>query len=425
MQIKKIKPIPWLMWILAASFYGFELFLQVSPAVMLNDLMSAFSANALSIGILASLYFYAYAGMQIPGGMMLDRLGPRRLLSGAVLCVAVGAFLFGIAPIFLVAAIGRLLIGFGSAFAAIGCMYVASIWLPIKRFSMLTGIMLTIGMLGAVNGQGPLAILVGSFGWRLTMVLFGTIGLGLSILLWIFVRDKKSVSAVVEKKRPRTSLLHDLKIILTNKQNWFIAIYGGLIFTATPVFGGMWGVAFIITKYHLSMTFAATLTSILFIGWMLGSPIFGWLSDRFQRRKIFMLIGLIGTFISLTIVIYLPAMIDAQLVTGVCLFIFGFCSGAMPLGFSLIREINPPQVTGTAIGFMNCANMIGCALVPPLIGFILDLSMPGQKITSAYQFSAGSYELALSVLPLLLLISLFMLFGIKETYAKSEYEQTA
>jgi MFS family permease len=423
MQITKMtKPIPWLMWVLAASFYGFELFLQVSPAVMLNDLMGAFSANAFSIGILASLYFYAYAGMQIPGGLMLDRLGPRRLLSGAVLCVAIGAILFGSAPIFLVAAIGRLLIGLGSAFAAIGCMYVAAVWLPLRKFSMLTGVMLTIGMLGAVGGQGPLAILVGSFGWRMTMVLFALIGFVLSALLWVFVRDKKLVTAKKNKSQVRGSLLHELKIVISGKQNWLIAIYGGLIFTATPVFGGMWGVAFIVAKYHLATTIAATLSSLLFVGWVVGAPTFGWLSDHFRRRKIFMLIGFIGTIISLAIVIYLPVMLNAKIVTGVCLFVFGFCSSAMPIGFSLIREINPPQVTGTAIGFMNCANMIGCALVPPIIGVILDWSMPGQKITSASQFSVGSYELALSVLPLLLIVAFFMLLGIKETYAKSKHE---
>lgn len=422
----KIKTIPWLMWVLAASFYGFELFLQVSPAVMVNDLIKAFSTNAFGIGMLASLYFYAYAGMQIPGGMMLDRLGPRRLLSGAVLCVAIGAMMFGSAHLFMVAAIGRLLIGLGSAFAAIGCMYVASAWMPSNRFSLLTGAMVTIGMLGAINGQGPLALMVRMFGWRMTMILFSLLGIVLSFLLWTFIRDKKPTTEIKKTKRQSwDSLWHDLKIIFSGKQNWYLAIYGGLIFTATPVFGGMWGTAFIAAKYQLSTAAAATLSSSLFFGWILGAPFFGWLSDFFQRRKIFMSIGLVGTTLGLAIAIYFPStnLHLARIVAGICLFIFGFCSGAMPLAFAMIREINPPKITGAAIGFMNCANMVGCALAPPFIGFVLDLFAPSKNITSTAQFSVTSYELALTILPVFLIAAFIFLRGIKETYAKSKYEQ--
>jgi predicted MFS family arabinose efflux permease len=189
MQIRSL--LPWLMWILATVFFCYGFSLQVSIGVIANDLMHDFSVNATALGSLAALYFYAYIAMQIPGGILIDYFGARYLLAGSVFICACGTILFATAHIFIVAILGRLLIGLGSSTAYVGCTYIAATRLPINRFSLLNGLVVTVGMLGAIGGQAPLAFLVAKLHWRLAMVLLAAFGLVIALLMWLVIRDKK------------------------------------------------------------------------------------------------------------------------------------------------------------------------------------------------------------------------------------------
>jgi MFS family permease len=404
----KTKPhlLPWLMWILAASFYCYEFFLQVSPGVMANSLMHSFAINATNLGTFAAVYFYAYLVMQIPGGVLIDYFGARRLLTCSALICALGTILFATTHIFLLAVLGRLLIGLGSASAYISCVYIAATWLPVKRFSFLNGIIVAIGMLGAILGQAPLALLVAKLGWRNTMLLFGIAGILLALFMWFIIKDRnrhhgKNDLQLVEKK-----LLRGLKYIMRSKQTWICAIYGCLMYTPTLIFGTLWGVPFLTHKYHLSNPAAATLVAMLFLGWAIGSPLFGGLSDYFKRRKIFALISATAALLILAAVIYLPNL--AYIVLTILLFCVGLFSSAFIVVFSIAREINPQFAVGAAMGFMNGINMLGGALIAPVIGFILDKTK-------------FNYELGLSLLPIILVIALILALQIKETYAKLKF----
>ncbi|MCK4869601.1 MAG: MFS transporter [Gammaproteobacteria bacterium] len=414
-QQKTYTLLPWLMWVMAALFYCYEFFLQVSPSVMVNDLMNAFSVNAVAIGVLASLYFYAYAAMQIPAGVMLDHFGTRRLLTAAVATCALGTLLFGLTPFFFITALGRLLIGLGSAFAAIGCMHTAATWLPKNRFSMLTGLMVTIGMVGAINGQAPLALVVKHLNWRHTMFVLSAIGLGVAILMWVIIRDRRPIHSHAELESAERKLLAGLKHVIKNPQTWLCSTHAGLMFAPTLVFGSLWGVPFIQTKLGINTTAAATIVSILYFGWIIGAPVTGWFSDHFKRRKLFMNIGSVGALLALILVIYGPAL--PGLAIGTLLFFFGLFSSSLILGFSIVREINPPEDTGAAIGFMNCINMLGGAFIPPLIGVILDLTSHNKIMLAHHHYPITSFKFSLVVLPLCMLIASLTLFFIKETNA--------
>lgn len=408
---------PWIMWALAAGFYFYECLLQVSPGVMVPELMHAFNVDATALGNLAAFYFYAYAGMQIPVGLLLDRFGPRKLLTLASLICMLGCLLFGVATVLGVAKLGRLLIGIGSAFAVVGTMKLAAIWFRADRFSLLTGMLVTIGSLGSVSGQKPLALLVNNYQWRGSMLILAATGGVLAILIWFLVREKNASSNVVTPTHTtKKNFSSGLFEVLRGKQNWLVAIYGGLMFAPTSAFGALWGVPFLIEKFHIDRPAAANVISLLFIGWVIGSTTMGWISDKLQRRMPTMIVGSIISLIIIYVIIYVDSL--SLSITGILLLLFGvFSSGFLP-AFSIIREINTDDHSATALGFMNTLNMVGGAALQPLIGWFLDISWHGQLVNQAREYSLHSYQIGLSTLPICMLTSIIILPFIRETYCK-------
>lgn len=421
-QTNSKKWLPWLMWGLGTCFYCYEFFLQVSPSVMVHDLMHDFKVTATALGNLTAFYMYAYAIMQIPVGIMIDRYGARRLLTIACLLCAGGALTFGLAPYFAVAAIGRTLIGIGSAFAAVGCMHLAASWLPLNRFALTTGLLLTIGMLGAALGEGPLSTIIPTLGWRKSLIIFGLIGLGLSALIYSLVRDRNvHENALLNPVLPK-SFFSGLKHVVRNKSLWVISLYGGLMFSTVPGFAGLWGVPFLMRFYSLEKTTAAFFCSMVFIGFAIGAPLFGWFSDRIGRRKTPMYVACIGSLITITPIIYASDLSHTFLVT--LLFGFGFFMSAFLPMFSLAREINPPEVNATALGFANTMNSVGAAFSQLMVGVLLDITWDGYTVADIRIYSSSDYHFAMTLFPAAIGLALITLFFVKETYCKPHYVST-
>ncbi|MCM0020526.1 MAG: MFS transporter, partial [Tagaea sp.] len=182
-------------FVLAASFFAYAFVQRVAPSVIVGELMAEFAVGAAVLGNLSAFYFYAYVPMQMPVGMLMDRFGPRRLMSFSVALAAAGAVVFALAPTVELAYLGRFMVGLGSAFGWIGILTVATLWLPAERFALLTGIAQGIGMIGAVFGQAPLAYAVGAFGWRDTMLALALIGIALAVAIFLVVAEKRPVEA--------------------------------------------------------------------------------------------------------------------------------------------------------------------------------------------------------------------------------------
>ncbi|MBU0455566.1 MAG: MFS transporter [Pseudomonadota bacterium] len=411
-QLKKYSFLPWIIWGLSALFYFYEFLLQVSPNVIAEDLMREFHMDGAALGYCGALYFWSYALMQIPVGILLDRFGSRKWLTIAAFVCALGSFGFASSSSIIAADLSRTLMGFGSAFAAVGCLNLAARWFSSKHFALLTGLMVTIGMLGAAFGEEPFALVIGTMGWRHALFALGWIGLFLSALMWLVIRDYP------KGKHPRISptkapLWEGLRRVISNRQSWIAAIYGGLMFAPTPILGALWGTSFIEHSYHFSHTTAAGMSSAIFIGWIIGCPFFGWLSDHFCLRKPPMYIASVGALISALLFIYLP--IWSPLVLAVLLAFFGFISSGFAPAFSIVREINPHRYSATSLGFMNMANTLGAAAAQPAIGIILDTLWTGTMNNGARIYSVHQYQIALSAIPIMILLSLFLLPFIRET----------
>ncbi len=418
--------IPWIVWGLGCLFYFYECLLQVSPSVMSNELMRDFSVTSHTLGILAGVYFYSYAVMQLPAGFLLDYFGPRRLLTIATLICALSTIAFGQTDNFYMACLARLMIGFGSAFAAVGTMKLAANWFPAQRFALLTGIMVTIGMMGAIGGETPLAILIEQYDWRNAMTIMGLFGLVLAVLIFLIAKDSpQDQTNENDATRNLAQSSNDrvfprLIALLKNKQLWLIASFGGLMYMWTPVFCGLWGVPFLMTKLGMSKPAAANYISLVFVGWAIASPLWGLLSNRIGRRKPPMYIGSAGAFFTSLAIIYAP--LSTGSLFEVLLFLFGvFSAGFLP-AFTVAKEICSDRSVATGLSFMNMMNMIGIALVQPLIGYILDKLWMGEMAGSIRVYSLMTYYKALALMPIGLLISFLILPLIKETYCKSTTE---
>lgn len=417
-QTKPFSLLPWIVWGLACLFYFYECLLQVSPSVMSNELMRDFNVTSQTLGLLSGIYFYSYAAMQIPGGVLMDYFGPQRLLTIATVICSLSTIAFGMTESFYMACIARLMIGFGSAFAAVGTMKFAANWFPASKFALLTGLMVTIGMLGAIGGEAPLAALIDSFGWRHSMLFMGSVGMVLAALILIIAKDspmdyKPEIHHNVEEEK----LLPSLMALIKNSQLWLIATYGGLVYMATPVFCGLWGVPFLMNKMDLSKSTAANFVSLVFIGWAIASPLWGMYSNKLGLRKPPMYIGSIGALICSTLFIYAP--IQTNWIIEALLFLFGFFSAGFLPAFSVAKELCNKKYVATGLSFMNMMNMIGIAMAQPLIGMILDAMWGGAIEHNVRVYPLEAYYTALAIIPVGIFIAILLLPKVKETYCQS------
>ena len=180
---------PYFVFLLATAFYLYEFILQVSPSVMAAPMMKTFGVSASGFGFISAFYFYAYAPMQVPAGLLFDRYGPRKLMTCAIILCALGSVFFAATTNIMAAAAGRFLMGFGSAFSFIGALVLLSRWFEPTKFALFAGIAQFMSSLGAMFGERPLAILINAYGWRTASFILGGIGFILALLFWIFIRD--------------------------------------------------------------------------------------------------------------------------------------------------------------------------------------------------------------------------------------------
>lgn len=412
---------------LGAVFYAYEYLLRISPSAMETSLRQHFALSATGFGFMSSVYYYAYVPMQLPVGILMDRFGPRRLLTFACFICVVGTLMFCQTDDYHVAIIGRFLVGAGSAFAFVGVLKLATIWLPENRLAMVAGMTSALGTIGAMLGDNFLSVLVSHNGWQKTDIFTAIFGMVLTVVLWFGIhdhkRDLKSGGTINTFKRN----LIDLNIILRDKQIWLNGFFGCLVYLPTTVFAELWGIPYLSHAHAMTDTQAGFANSLLFCGFMVGAPTMGYISDRIKRRKKPMVVGSIGAAIMMMLILYYPNLSHFNIY---CLvFILGLFYSAQTIVFAVGRELSPNEAAGTAIATTNMLVMLGAMLLQPLIGRLLDWSVwlqhtnihdltriPIEHIT---QYGPENYRLAMSIIPLGIILAAILTLFIRETHAQA------
>jgi len=399
--------LPLLGWLVGSLFFFYAWILRVSPSVMVEELMRDFAVGGAIVGNLSALYFYGYAGMQIPVGLLLDRFGPRRLMTVAAGVVAVACLLFAWSDGLVGASVARFLIGAGCAFSLVGAMAVAGQWFPRERFALLAGLAMMFGMAGGIFGQAPLRVAVDATDWRTTMATVGVVGFGLMLAAWLFVRDRRRGSGGVG------AVFEGLRRVAANRETWLNAVAGLGSTGPLLAFAGLWGVPYLQAVHDIDRVTAGTVTSVTFIGWGIGAPLIGWFSDRIGKRRSPLIAGMILSALSLVAILYLPG-IPLWGVAVLC-FGIGFGGSAQIVCFALVREHNLPQYSGTAIGMVNALVTGAGALFQPMIGWLLDLSWDGLMVDGARVYAIGAYNLAFGVLVAGCIVGILCAFFVGES----------
>ncbi|WP_420420674.1 MFS transporter [Simkania sp.] len=410
--MKKGSAMSWWIWALTVTFLFYEFFIRVFPTAMVKELMAAFSVTAGTLGTLSAFYFYAYAPMQLPVGILMDRFGARKLLTFASLICALGSFMFALAPHLPMAELGRLFMGIGSAFGFVGMVYVSSHWFPAEKLALLVGLGNSIGMLGAVGAEGPLAMSIDAVGWRFTLHIFGVFGVLLAIAIYFFIRREPQRMKRGEGKHATMKLFAKLQVVCSNYKTYLNAVIALLYYMTTAGFASLWGIPFLVQEYGMEKTLAGYAVSMIFVGWIVGGPLIGMISDKFSKRKPFLFGSIILTTATIVPVIYVE-----QLYVGVLfllLFLVGFFSSAQLLHFSLAIELNPIEAKGTSIAMTNFIVAIGSSIIQPLLGYFLDLSWDGVIKNGVPFYSSNDYKQAMVTFPITLLLALFLLLFLKE-----------
>lgn len=345
-------------WALGCCFYFMEYVVRSSPAVMIGELSGRLGITPLAVSSVLGAYYYTYSITSLVAGVALDREGAKYPVSIGIAILALGCLLFAI-PSWLPDEIGRLCQGAGSAFAFTGCVYLASHGFSPRSIATAIGVTQCIGMLGGSAGQfvaGPLihnGMGIGTF-WVATGIICAAIGLG---LLTIIPHEEKAA-----KQSLLNSIINPYRIVFTNQQSWLSGAISGLLFAPTTIFAMTWGVAFFQQDLGMSYQAAVLTSSMVPLGWVIGCPLLGWLSDRSGLRKPALTGGIIVMMASFSALIFLPGAIPPAFSA----LVFGTASGAAMIPYTIIKEANPENVKGSATGGINFITFSITALLGPL-----------------------------------------------------------
>ncbi|MBB71231.1 MAG: MFS transporter [Legionellales bacterium] len=421
---KKMAIFPWIVCGLGALFYTYEYILRISPSVMSTELMQAYGISAGAFGNLIAFYYYAYSPMQLPVGLLVDRYGPRRLLTLACIVCAIGSYLFASSGHIGVAGFGRFLVGFGSAFAFVGVLKLATIWLPPERFAMVAGLTGALGSIGALVGDNVLSGVVAQMGWRSTVMITAVLGIVIAVVILLVVRDSRSSKAKALDRRTSkvdmAEVLRGMFVVLKNPYIWINGMIGCLLYLPATAFAEAWGIPYFRAAQHFSTHEANYAVSAVFLGFTIGGPLMGWFSDKLHNRRVPMLIGGVIAAACMFIILYVPALPVAA-VYGLML-LLGLAFGSQVIVFAVARDISTKESAGTSLAVTNMLIMLGGVVFQPMIGMLLDMGWTGEIINNIHIYTPENYRLAITSIPICILLGTGLILILKETYHNDHEE---
>jgi MFS family permease len=411
------------MWGIPALIFLIAFFHRVAPGVIAKDLMQAFHASGAIVGLLSSTYFYGYAGLMIPAGLLIDAFGVRRVVAAGGAVMGMGTLAMGLASSQGLLFAGRLAVGVGATVTFIGTLKIAATWFSPSHFGTLSAITATVGILGSLVGTYPFAVLVALTGWRGAFGLIGLGTLGLSLLCYAVVHDRPPGSPESTVPAPGLGrIMAGMGEVLRNPHTWppflaFFCLYVGM--------GNimLWVVPYLRDVYGLSTTRAALYATATPLALLASGPLTGFLSDRVVRRR--KLPYTMLTACSFALWSLFVATLGALPLWGVgaLFFAMGVAGGGFVLTWPIGREVNPPHLAGIAVAVVNLGGFLGAALSQGPLGAVLDSRWAGVTLAGARVYPLGAYRDAFALCALAVLAAAVVTLFVRETQGQNIYHE--
>lgn len=407
----------WIVCLVSGLLYGFHMAVAAMPSMLVASLMTTFKLDAAHVGLLDASYFYAYAIAQLFIGGVIDRFGPRRVLSlGALVCAA-GTIGFAFSTTIELASIARVVSGLGSACALGASLKLGAWWLPPRRLGIFAGIVAATGAFGAISNLALVPSLVETVGWRRTSMAVGAGGFVIAALLWAAVRDAPEghdapTSAAFRQRHP---LWTNLWALARRGGFWLNALAGACFFLPVSLLANFWGVKFLEQGHGFSERHAAEAVALIFVGNALGGPFIGWISDRLGRRRSPMLISMSITFVVVLALVFFQGPTSTLYAM---LFIVGVMMGAEALLFVIAREVSPPGTVATGVAVTNAIIALGGAIFVPVVGAVLDATWAGTMSEGTRVYVLASFQRGFLVMPAALLVAFVLMCFVPKTNAR-------
>lgn len=414
--MNKISKAAFLAVVMGFIFYCYEYLLRIAPSVMQDSLRGYFNIDATLLGTLSAFYYYSYTPMQLVVGVLIDRYDVKKVLFIATLMCAGGTFFVSSSNSYQLASLGRFLQGFGSAFAWVSILKLGAVFLPRKWMGFVSGVGSVFGFLGAAAGQMTMGYVVNSMGWRGVLVCLGSFGIPLAFIIYMMIAysEKKigidtQVSKITNQKINLTGWFSGFLKVAKNGRIWQSGIIAGLVFLPTTVFAELWGVKYISEIYGYTTAQASFVTSMIFLGWALGSLLLGVLSVFITKRMALIRSGVVLALVTSIVMLYVKLPYPLLCL---CCVLFGTFSAVEVLTFPMGMEVVSKRLAGTAGSLVNFLCMSSGMIFQRFAGEILDLSWRGNYTADGIRFySINDYKLATVIIPIALLIcAIFTLF---------------
>jgi sugar phosphate permease len=420
--VKKVLPYRWAVFSVLAAQYLIVYFHRVSPAVVASQLIDTFSISGATLGLLASAYFYPYAIMQVPVGILSDSWGAKKTIILFSLIASFGAICFGFSPDFKIAAASRALVGFGLSAVFVATMCILAQWFRPVELARVSGLLMGIGGAGWFLATTPLALLSHRFGWRTSIISVGVGSLFIVLLLRLMVKDtpEESDPGRIDGKADgpvtiKRNTMDDLKTILRNRSFWAISIWftmrGGALFG----FFGLWAGPYLIDVYKISGSAAGNILSMVALAIISISPVMGHVSDKtlMSRKKVLVGTSVLNVFCWLVMLVFfknlpVPALYVIFFFMGITI------SSVGTIAIVTAKELFPHEMAGTSMGATNLFPFVGAVIFQPLMGYVLD---KGGKTGGMY--TPASYKILLWVLFITSIIALASIMQCRETFKKA------
>ena len=406
------------MWFILSIGFLLAFFHRYSIGVLSNLLSEEMGLTAADLGLLTSMYFYAYAFSQVPVGILGDKYGVKIVTTFGMLFMGLGAFLFGLAGSMLTVSLARLLIGIGSACFFISILKMIAIWFPPEKFTKYNGWTSVMGNMGALLAASPFSLFLEIVNWRTSFFIFSVISLGLAILIWKYVYDYPRDLGFNVKNESKAEthsfkeILNEMKVLVTNLQFWLYFILLFVMMGSIMSLAGLWIVPFMMHVYNLSRSVAANFSLVLTIGLITTSVFLGWIETKFKNRIRMIRFSIFTVTLSWIYLIFIqggkPPIIQLILL----LFIIGAVSLFAMVTFGVIKELFP-KLKGGSMGLINLSPFLGTIFFNSIIGSILDNTWQGKIINGSRIYTLAGYRQGFMIILGLMILIAFLSFKLK------------